>query len=130
MYILVSAVEPNAADVINVSREIGKILNVVPDADLIWESFGLTLLKTTDNTRLVTYRGDYAPRCRGLLDYWRKAKNEGWNDVIAALKGQDDLKGLATRLDGEFKRLKEQLAHLEKSHTVQASNEPERGKFI
>ena len=132
MYILVSADKPNSADVIEVSKEIGKILNVVPNGDVVLDTFGLMLLKTKQNTVLASYKGEYASRCKGLLDYWSNVTGEGWNDVVMALKEVDELKGLATRLDKELKRLKQQLTHLEKSDTVQAYNynEPEKGKFI
>ena len=127
--ILVSTRVPNAADVKKVSNEISSILNVVPNSEVIWENFGLALLKIDENTVLTNFVGNFANRCRALLDYWRKVyREEGWDQVIIALNKQAELKALATKLEEDLKSLMQQNP----KQLPQASDEPpsEKGKCL
>ena len=98
-----------------------KVLNTVPNAEVIWENFGLALLKIDDNAVLKNFKGDIASRCKALLDYWEKVRmEEGWEQIIAALREEDDLKALAGKLDQKLQGLKQDQA--------QASNKAQSGQ--
>ena len=108
MFVLVSDLQPTTKDINNVSKEISKILYIVPDPDVLWENFGMALLNTDDNNVLAKFKGDYADRCKKLLDYWKTVREGVWDQVISALEKQDELKVLAKKLDEDLKSLKQQ----------------------
>ena len=90
---LVTGIDLNARDILEVSKEIGSAFSEAPNPEMKWDEFAMTLMgndsRNNGNISQIKQRNnDFGDRCKALLGLWKQTTIEDprWDRVEAVLR--------------------------------------------